>query len=266
MRTGEPTKIGLLTQKEYDWLKQSDDLSESEKEKIEEFEKLNKESSLDVNVTERKKIKITRGLLWKYFKLFYKHETGKEFIETPDSLKNIGVLLSYFASDDKFFKSDRLREDLNKASLSKSLLIIGKYGNGKTSILKTFQRMFDHYRMPMKFKLVNAHDLVSEWESLETQGDKHLFFEKYLCSHLCIDDVKKEDKASNYGLKEIVGKILEKRYDKKRPTIITCNFRENDEKGDFMDAVQEFNRYGNHIVDRLFETHNFIEFKGKSFR
>lgn len=212
------------------------------------------------------KIKITSLFLWRQFRIFYKYLYKKEFLETPDSRKNVGVVLNYFAYDDRFFESDRLQKKFNEPSFEKSLLIIGFFGNGKTSIIKTFARMFEHYGMPMRFKMVNAHDLVTQWEAIEDQGGKHLFYERYLCKHLAIDDVKKEDKASNYGLKEIVGKILEKRYDRQLKTIITCNFRETDHKGDIQDAIDEFNRYGNHMVDRLYETHNIIEFKGKSFR
>ena len=263
---GNPIKIGVLTKKEYAWLKDQDDLTQEELDKVKQFENTSKSDSLDKPIYERKKITITASLLWYHFKSWYKYVNKKDFIETSDSKKNVGVLLSYFSKDDNFFKSDRLKKEYNKPSFSKSLLIVGFFGNGKTSILRTFYEMFNHYQLPMRFKMVNAHDLVTEWESIEDQGSKHLFFQRYTCKHLCIDDVKKEDKASNYGLKEIVGKIIEKQYDKKNLTILNCNYRETDVIGDYLDAINEFNRYGNHIVDRLYETHNFIEFKGKSFR
>ena len=57
---------------------------------------------------------------------------------------------------------------------------------------------------------------------------------------LHIDDVKKERKASNYGTVEIIRDILEKRYDKKIKTFITCNNRESDKEGNLKDALIVF--------------------------
>lgn len=218
----------------------------------------------DKNLPE--KIIITKASIWKLFKKFYKSENGNEFKETPEALKNIEPIIKYFVYDDDFFKCDNLVTTLSQPSFKKGLLIIGKFGNGKTSIMRALSKLFNHYQMPMRFKAVNAHDLVTEWESIDSHGGKDLFFERYTCKSLYIDDVKKEREASNYGKTEIIRDILEKRYDRKLITHITCNYRDTDNVGDLNDALQEFSRYGNHIYDRLFEMFNIIEFKGKSFR
>lgn len=272
----EPVKIErLITRREYDWLKTFKVLEPHEEEKIRQFEEKNnpvfkpiKSIKKTKKVNLEDKIKITKGLIWHHFKEFYKIETGKEFVgsKDSDSIKNIEPIIKYFALDDDFVNSERLLKDYNRPSLKKGLLIIGMFGNGKTTIMKTLSKMFDHYNLPMKFKSVNAHDLVTEWESIETPGDKSLFFERYLCRFLYIDDVKKERKASNYGVTEIIQEILQKRYDKKLKTFITCNYRELDSEENIEDAINEFNRYGNHIVDRVYEMFNIIQFKGKSFR
>lgn len=269
MRSNKPEKIGIITRREYQWLKSFKSLEPHEQKKIDEYEKLNAPRPVPQVIKEKKevkKIQITKGLLWKNFKTFYKHETGKEFIEHPDAIKNIEPIIKYFAYDESFFDCDNLVKDLNKPSFKKGLLIIGKFGNGKTTVMKTLGFMFSHFGMPMKYTIVNAHELVSGWESLQSPGDRSLFFEKYLCNSLYVDDVKKERRASNFGKSEVVRDILEKRYDKKLLTHITCNFRETDHVGDIKDALQEFNRYGNHIYDRLFEMFNIIKFTGKSFR
>ena len=262
-------KIGDITRREYEWLKSFKNLQPHEQKKVDAYEAKHKRVVVPKKkkeVTPSKKILITKSVIWKYFEEFYKAETGREFQRTPESIKNIEPIIKYFAVDDEFFKCENLVKNMNEPSFKKGLLIIGKYGNGKTSILRTLSTMFNHFKMPIRFRTVNSHDLVTEWESISSQGGRHLFFEKYLCSMLHIDDVKKERKASNYGTVEIIRDILEKRYDKKLKTFITCNYRESDKEGNLKDALIEFSRYGNHIYDRLFEMFNIIEFKGKSFR
>lgn len=271
----ESEKIRIISRREFDWLKTFKVLEPEEQKKIDEYEKA-KQSQMVVNIPKKEilktkpesiqKIMITKQLIWKFFKESYKIETGVKFNETTESIKNIEPIIKYFAVDDEFFKCDNLIKTMNQPSFSKGLLIIGKFGNGKTSIMKALGRLFNHYNMPIKFTCVNAHDLVTEWEGISTQGDKTAFFAKYTCKALYIDDVKKERKASNYLVTEVVRDILEKRYDKKLKTFITCNYREEDKVGVLKDAIQEFNRYGNHIYDRVFEMFNIIEFKGKSFR
>jgi DNA replication protein DnaC len=266
----EPEKIGVITRREYEWLKTFKTLEPHEEKKVKEFEEVNNKPIQVVKEEkpkkEIKKITITKGLLWKNFLIFFKAETGQDFQQTKDSIENIAPIINFFALDDNFFRSNRLVKKYNEPSFDKGLLVIGMFGNGKTTIFKVLSKMFKHFNMPMRFKAVNAHDLVTEWETLDSPGDKYLFFEKYLCRSLYIDDVKKEKTASNYGKSEVIKEILEKRYDLKLRTYITCNYRESDSVGDLNDALMEFNRYGNHIYDRLFEMFNIIEFKGKTFR
>lgn len=268
---GTPKKIGLITRREYEWLKKFPNLTQEESEKVEEFEKVEKSEYkplLEKKTTKDpvQKIKITKGLIWKHFKIAYKVETGNTFVENPNTIKDIAPIINYFSRNDDFFKSDNLIKNKNNPSFDKGLLIIGMYGNGKTSIMKSLARLFKEYQMPMKYKAVNAHDIVTEYEGITDAGGKSLFYEKYTCKALYIDDVKKERHASNFGKVDLIRDILEKRYDKKLLTYITCNFREDDGVGNINDALAEFNMYGNHIYDRLFEMFNIIHFKGKTFR
>lgn len=275
MKREESTKrIGVITRREYNWLKSFKELDPEEQKKIEAFDELQKKGRPNIADTSLKsseekgckKIEISKRTVWNGFKMWYKLETGREFVETADSLKNIEPIIKYFVLDDDFFNCDRLVKDMNVPSFKKGLLIVGMYGNGKSTIMRTLSKMFKHYQMPMSFKSVNAHDLVTEFESISTQGGKCLFYERYACKSLYMDDVKKEDKASNFGTKEIVKSILEKRYDKGLKTHITCNYREGDSSENVRDALQEFSRYGSHIYDRIFEMFNIIQFKGESLR
>lgn len=268
----DPVKIGVITAREYGWLKSMQTLEPHEQQKVNEYEKENipkepftpptKEAKKEVT-----KIEITKALLWNYFKAYYFQINKKNFIETPDSIQNIAVIINYFAFNDDFYKSGLLVRKYNNPSFNKGLLIIGNYGNGKTSIMKTLSFMFEDLRMmSIRFRHVSSNQLVSDWECCATPADKQQFFMKYMSPRLCIDDVKKEKKASNFGVTEAVKEILEKRYDKGLKTFITCNYRESDNTGDLDDALMEFNRYGDHIYDRLFEMFNIVQFKGKSFR
>ncbi|HET8885576.1 MAG TPA: hypothetical protein VFM70_04395 [Salinimicrobium sp.] len=270
MRENKLQKIGFLTSREYAWLKDQPELTQEEESKVKEYEKAQPGVDLATAKRNREKLQITSKLIWKNFLLFYKHTTGKEFNQTPDALKNVGPVIKYFAQELEFSKSENMIKKVGNSvlypDLAKGLLIIGFCGNGKTTVMRTLSKMFDHYQMPMRFKSVNAHDIVTEYESISTPGDKDLFFERYKCAKLHIDDVKKEATASNYGKIEIIRAILEKRYDAKLQTYITCNFREGDQ-GNIADGLLEFGeRYGEHIYDRIFEMFNILHFTGNSFR
>lgn len=270
-RENTTVKIGILTKREYHWLKERPDLTPEEQAKLAEFEKAKPDSDLATSKRNRDKIIITKKLLWKNFLPFYHHTANKPFDQTPAALSNIGPIINYFAQDPDFFNSPNLIKRVGNSELkpnfNKGLLIIGNYGNGKTTVMRALSKMFDHFQMPMRFRSVNAHEIVTQYETLSSPGDKDLFFERYKCAGLHIDDVKKEEKASNYGKVEIIRSILEKRYDSNSKTFLTCNYREGDSNENVADGLLEFGeRYGEHIYDRLFEMFNIIQFTGQSFR
>ena len=221
---------------------------------------------------------VTKVLLWKLFKKAYKIAHRRDFIETKDTLANIAPIIEYFVMDQHFFNRSQLITNVHALELApsfeKGLLIIGGYGNGKTSIMEALQLVFDHYRMPMRFKGYKAHDLVTEYERIGAdrtyrESSKYQFYNRLTkVRGLYLDDVKKEREASNYGKVNLIRDILEKRYDhKKGKTYITCNYREGDAAYNLEDALAEFGeKYGGHIYDRLFEMFNIIEFKGTTFR
>jgi len=284
-----PVKKGIITRREYDWLKSFESLEPHELQKIKEFE-----DSLPIpeekKQSEKKTIELTKGLfpdkktIWTGFLQAFLQSQKKEFVQNTDTLSNLEPVLKYFAKDKTFFNCKNLVKNFNgkelENSFEKGLLIIGDYGNGKTTIMQCFELLFKkNYEIAIldnwdtfpiwqkiRFKGFKSHDIVTEFETISNPESKDNFYKKYIGFRFYFDDVKKEKTASNYGKTEIIREIIEKRYDKKAKTYITCNYKEG-YSGNLQEALIEFgDRYGGHVYDRLFEMFNIIEFKGKSFR
>ena len=271
----ETQKKKIISRREYEWLRTFESLEPHEQAKVDEYEKENiqvfPKNPAPEKKPEVKKILITKELIWKHFKNSFRLHTGKDFIETPDTIRNIAPIITYFAKDEGFFKCDNLVRKVGQTvlnpSFEKGLLIIGNYGNGKTSTMNAIQKMMLCYRIPGWFKSHKSHELVTIFEGLDTPESRAEYFKKFGEHRLYIDDVKKEKIASNFGKVDLIREILEKRYDNKAVTHLTCNYREGDATGNIEDALVEFGeRYGGHLYDRIFEMFNIIEFKGRTFR
>lgn len=270
------SKRGVISEREYNWLKTFPNLTEEEEKKCKEFEDIKKPRVFKRPTPQTKKepqekIEITKALLWRGFKKFYALHNGKSFEETPETIKNIAPVILYFAKDLDFFKQERLLKNIGSTKLNlsfdKGLLIIGDYGNGKTSIMTTLSKLMQNYRIPGWFKSYSSHDLVREFEGLEMPNDRTEFYKRHSKHPMYIDDVKKEKMASNFGKVDVIRDILENRYENRAITHITCNYREGDGRQDLEGAMGEFGeKYGGHMFDRLFEMFNIIQFKGSSYR
>ena len=270
--SSSPERLGGMKEFKSVFKSKTDEVGKSyEKNKIADENTLKTQKNGEV-------VKITKALLWKLFKIAYRLAHQKEFNETPDALANVAPIIEYFAQDLTFFRRERLITKIKGVSLipgfDKGLLIIGGYGNAKTTVIEALGLLFEYYSMPMRFKNYKAHDLVTEFERIGAdptyrESSRYQFYERLTkVKGLYIDDVKKERLASNFGKVNLIRDILEKRYDQKSvKTYITCNYREGDAFGDMADALEEFgDLYGGHIYDRLFEIFNIIEFKGATFR
>lgn len=229
-------------------------------------------------------IEVNKKNLYNGFLQSFKHLNGYDFISNTETIKNLEVILKYFLKDDEFFNCENLLKNIDNVDLipsfDKGLLIVGNYGNGKSTIIKCFENLFRHnYKIAyekhwknindwnyLRFKIVSCHQIVSDFECLPNANEKDVFNKTYSSFKYCFDDIKKEKIASNFGLTNVMQTILEKRYDKKSKTYLTMNF--NDQfPNDTSKALEEIGlKYGNHIYDRIFEMFNIIEFKGKSFR
>jgi len=96
-----------------------------------------------------KGISPNKKVLYKAFKQVFKNLTGEDFIENADTLANIEPIVKYFARNEDFFKCSRLVKKLDNIDLNpsfkKGLLIVGNYGNGKSTIMKCFEIITNHY-------------------------------------------------------------------------------------------------------------------------
>ena len=189
------------------------------------------------------------------FKKVFEEMQDTELILTEDNKKMFDLTARYFAKD-KSFNDTTLT--MNKPSLNKGLLFIGKYGCGKTSMMETFQEIGKRM-MPnnfMWFVSSSTLQIVDEFESADNQN-KESFFKKYNnVNTIYFDDFGTESDASNYGRKNLMKEILEKRYLNKKKTFLTTNLS--------LKEIQE--RYDKRVFSRLQEMFNIIEFKGDDYR
>lgn len=219
---------------------------------------------------------------------------NKKYELTQDSILNIKAIVKYFANDPDFFNCERLIKEIADRKLTpsfkKGILIVGDFGNGKSTIMQTFEYLIEHnYKIALeakwsnlnkwknlRFKVKACRNIASEYEFLKKEDSKQEFLNKYTRFNYCFDDITKEQIASNYGLKNVIQIILENRYDdifekireikRINKTHGTLNYHK-DYPGNLKLAIQSLGvKYEPHMYDRVLELFNIIEFKGKSFR
>jgi len=186
---------------------------------------------------------LTKNILWQNFtKAFYINE-GQKFESNPNTLENIKPLFYYFLGDLENFGNVN---HISQPSLNKGLLIIGTYGNGKTSVLKALESALKSTNI--RFKGYTANEVVNMFEACQNPLDKEEFYKIMNYGTRYFDDVKTERIANNYGKSELMKDILEVRYINKSRTYITCNFKKGAD-GDIELALLEFrNKYGNRVL------------------
>lgn len=216
------------------------------------------------NIGEVAEIKITIESLWKSFLRNFKELEGKNFNQKQGVLENIKPLFYYFTEDFEKFKNCSRVSSLSTPSLDKGILIVGDFGNGKSTTMKTLEKSLRNTHK--YFKGYSANDVVLEFEGCGSPTEKTNFIKRFSKGVLYFDDVKSERKASNYNTMEVFREILENRYNNKSKTFITCNYKKGFES-DLKPALNEFGeKYGDRVNDRIYEMFNIIEFKGKTFR
>jgi hypothetical protein len=290
----EPKKLTDLEQKQIE-------VYESDKLILDETAKVNQKEYLKY-VREGKKrtfetidgiIPDTSNLYHGFIKAF-EVLNGKKFELTEDSILNIKAVVKYFANDPTFFECERLIKEIGDRKLvpsfKKGILIVGDFGNGKSTIMQTFEHLIEHNHKiafdkkwhnyqdwkDLRFKVKACRSVASEYEYLKKDDSKKDFLDKYSTFNYCFDDITKEQIASNYGLKNVIQIILENRYDdifirikedkRINRTHGTLNYNK-DYPGNLKIAIQSLGlKYEPHMYDRALELFNIIEFKGKSFR
>ena len=207
---------------------------------------------------------IDKKWLYNRFKKCFNKNEGIEFKENDFTLENIKPLIYYFIGDyDNFIKCKNV-SSLSKPSLSKGLLIIGGYGNGKTTVMKAIEKAMRI--TTFRFKSYSANDVVKMYEACNNAIDKDEFNKIMNHGILMFDDLLTEREASNYGKANIFKDIIEERNFRKKRTYITCNYKDGTDQ-DLKKGLEQFgDKYGSRVYDRLYSDFNIIEFKGESFR
>jgi DNA replication protein DnaC len=217
-------------------------------------------------------LNFTAEQLYKAYAKVFHQIIGKEFPkEDKESLDNILPLIFYFSKDERFFSGERLHK-ISNPSFKKGLLIIGNYGNGKTTAMFILEKIFKGIS-GKTFKGYTTNDIVVMYEACDNDS-KILEFDKTMkAGNRYFDDLCSERHASRFGKVNVMKEVLENRYikmkdDQENPikTFCTMNFDE-EYPNDIEKAIEYIGtKYGSRIYDRVFEMFNVVEFKGKSFR
>lgn len=214
---------------------------------------------------DKEKVVLTKDMLWGMFKNSFKKNEWKEFdTSDPTTIENIKPLFYYFIGDIDNFKKCQNVSSISKPDLRKGLLIIGGYGNGKTSIMRALETCFINTNLA--FRGYTTNELVSMYESCEKPMDKDEFNKKMNSGTRYFDDVMTEREASNYGKANLLKDILEERYNKRLRTYISLNYKQGTGEDLEQGLLQLSDKYGSRIYDRIFDMFNVVQFKGKSFR
>lgn len=154
-------------------------------------------------------------------------------------------------------KEIALNVSVNNESSKFGLLLCGKCGNGKTTVLRALCTLVDilnlkdEYNEDRKPTLVNAADINDYYND-------NRFSKLCTSKFLAIDDLGIEAcEVQHYGnILQPVVRLLERRYENMLYTVITTNLTPKE--------ISE--RYGARIQDRFREMLDIVVFKGESFR
>jgi DNA replication protein DnaC len=199
-----------------------------------------------------------------FCKKFQKIE-GREFISNEENKALVYTLIYFLQKKENFYNSSLLFEYPNTSiDLNKSLLIVGGFGCGKTSILRIFQEIINEGKH-VNLKFTTTVDAVSNFESIENEN-MYDFKERLYKGHLIIDDLLAEKQASRFGKSELFEEVLFQRLEnKKMNSIVTMNY-DSENPNNIEYAINKLARYGGRVFDRILGNFNFVALHGKSFR
>ena len=278
-KIGETPEIGF---NKYKFLKslELDDLTEIEINQISEYESRNTVTEEQLAMRKRyvekayfepelKEIVLDKKWFWNQFLINYKILNSKDFIQNPETIDNIKAVMYYFLKDENFFLCSNLNV-LSRPSFDKGLLIVGSFGNGKTSIMLAIEKTLRGLK-GFHFRSFNANEVVKMFESIKNDNyaidlSRKDFDNKMTRGDVYFDDLKTERDASNFGKVNLFKEILEMRSQKNNKTYVTMNYKQGFDN-DIEKAIDEIaERYGDRVYDRVYQMFNIIEFKGKSQR
>lgn len=215
---------------------------------------------------DRELVMIDKEFVWERFKKHYFESEGVRYdTKSADSIQNLKALVSYFVGDIETFRKCPNVNLLSIPDLKKGLLIMGNYGNGKTSVMRALEKSF--IGTNIAFKGYSANELVLMYEGCETPFAKADFTKRIMHSGTrYFDDVLTERQANNYGKANLLKDVIEERYSRRLRTYISCNYPDH-AIGNIEKGLEQFGeKYGSRVYDRLFDMFNIVEFTGKSYR
>ena len=180
--------------------------------------------------------------------------------------------------DESLARIDKVAHWLIKDSKAHktSLLLYGDKGTGKTTLLRAIKQMVEDIKARYKAMLLDRWKLTAE-EAREAERwvydintphlvtasevidmDEKALRQCKMCSTLLLDDLGIEPSVvKNYGTERTyIVDILNHRYDKCLPTVISTN----------LDEVGIASIYGDRTEDRIKEICNKINYEGDSYR
>ena len=240
-----------------------------------EEEKLAREAEGRRMLTERWSYDKTRSWIEKRIGQLYPGED----VEFQDIISDDGrlicnagslfTLLCYYFSGDASFVLLAQKMGFIRPDLRKGLLLVGRIGCGKTSLMRIFQR-----NQRQGFMVLGAKEIAWNWRQADKEAGQYLqrlstlhqlpindsqnFYQRV--AGLCIDDVGTEDIQNSFSNKSnVIADLIEGRYYNRcaGPYLhLTTNL--------IMSDIKEF--YGDRVASRLRETMNVIEYKGEDRR
>jgi DNA replication protein DnaC len=157
--------------------------------------------------------------------------------------------LKYYFSNDKRFKGD----------LSKSLLLLGSYGTGKTFAMKLFMIFNFVMKTSKYFSIYNSDEIIDTFCS---KGRSSIEFYNPERSNICIDELGQDSGKHYYfgSVDDPIGVLMRRRYDLFIETGIKTHAISNLD----LDGFRQ--RFGSAIYDRMFEMFNIVVFESESWR
>jgi DNA replication protein DnaC len=278
------TEKKIISKKKYQYLRQflGRNLSPEEIESMEEYEETNSpgadaeknEKYFESLKSEKKEIKPSTNEMAGLFYQKFEQEEKTKFAFTPEgkhvgnyeeAVKLLYTMIYFFEGKDNFLKSPLLAFTQNSTpSLDKGLLIIGNYGCGKTSTLKSLHKALS--TTDYKFCYHYADQVVADYEACANATDKDAFWKKHTDRERIYDDVLSEKVGNNYGKIEVMQTVIERRYAKRLKTSMIINYDPNFPNDTHKALEQLMERYGARVYDRIFSMFNIIALKGGSNR
>lgn len=168
--------------------------------------------------------------------VFESMNENDEFIVLEENKAMYTQLFYYLLGSQKF-----------NGNLKRGILLIGNYGNGKTTLLKIIGKIIEN----------NSNKIIEflSCQNLHTKIDE---IEKYYKKPLILDEIGKEIfEVNDYGTKRSpITELLGQRYLNNAFTLASANYK-----------LETFNKiYGGYIGDRMEEMFNIFVLKGESFR